>query len=81
MAEFHKGEPPTGEPHLNPFTPEDIEALLAVLHRGPQIADAIRRAHHVGLDVEAHADKHEMHQGVATRIIAMYGPKRSQIEE
>ena len=66
------GEPPSGKPHLNPFTADEIQAILGLVERGASLADAIRRAHHVGLDVSTHAARHEVHQGVARRMLAMY---------
>lgn len=82
MSELLKGEPPTGAPHLNPLTADDVAALTRVIQQGHMIADAIRRAHHIGIDVTAHAARHEMHQGVAQRIMAMYPPPDvSHLEE
>jgi len=81
VSELLSDTPPEGPAKLMPLSAEDIDALLSVVQRGAVIADAIRRAHHIGLDVSAHAARHEMHQGVAQRILAMYAPPKLPIEE
>ena len=67
-----ENEPPTGAPKHNPLAAEHYAGLMKVLERAELIEDAIRRAHHIGLDVGAHAAMHERNTGVAKRILAMY---------
>ena len=68
---------PQGKPALNPLTADDYAALEHVLEHGAKIGDHIQRAHHIGLNVGAHAAQHERDQAIARRILAMF-PKPPQ---
>lgn len=81
MSELLNEEMPQGHPHVALLTPDDLQAVLGILERGPALADAIRRAHHSGCNVEQHAAAHEMQQAIAERIHKLWSPKPSPFEE
>ena len=67
-------DPPVGPPKKNPLTAEHYAGIMKVLEHHAILEDAIQRAHHIGLDVGAHAVEHERNHKVAQRILAMYPP-------
>ncbi len=73
---------PTGEPKINPLTPEHYAALNMVMSRAEMLDDAIARAAHAfGLDMSPQRAAHEMHKGVAARTLHFYPqPKKNVVE-
>jgi hypothetical protein len=63
---------PSGPPLNNPLSAAHYAALMKVLENAEILEDSIQRAHHIGLDVGAHATVHERNKKVAQRILAMY---------
>jgi hypothetical protein len=54
--------------------PEDKVHLEAVIARLPVIEDIIHRAARSGIDVQAHADRHNMHETIARRMYDAHFP-------
>lgn len=54
--------------------PEDKAHLESVINRLPVIEDVIHRAAKSGIDVAAHADRHNMHETIARRMYEAHFP-------
>jgi hypothetical protein len=65
---------PAAPPKANPLTAEHYVALQNVIERAQGLGDAIARAAHVGLNVDAHAAATASHYAIAQRILALYPP-------